>query len=64
MQAEDFFNAYLVLKENNEAFIERQANSLGKTIEESKVMNLKGQTHCCPSKEKINRLKSQLIDTM
>jgi len=27
LRAEDFFNAYLVLKENNEVFIVRQANS-------------------------------------
>lgn len=30
MQADDFFNAYLVLKENNEVFFERQADSSGK----------------------------------
>ncbi len=27
MQADDFFNAYLVLEENNKAFFEKQANS-------------------------------------
>lgn len=32
MQAEEFYNAYLVLKENNEALIERLADSPGKPI--------------------------------
>jgi hypothetical protein len=32
MKAEDFFNAYLVLKENNEALIERLSDSPGKLI--------------------------------
>ena len=36
MKAEDFFNAYLVLKENNEVLIEKLANSSGKTPEGTK----------------------------
>ena len=32
MQADDFFNAYLVLKENNEAMIERLSDSPGKPL--------------------------------
>lgn len=38
MQAEDFFSAYLVLKENNEAFFERQADSSGKLLKEEKAL--------------------------
>ena len=32
VQADDFFNAYLVLKDNNEAMIERLSNSPGKPL--------------------------------
>jgi len=32
MQADDFFNAYLVLHENNEALIERLSNSPTKSV--------------------------------
>ena len=38
MKAEDFFNAYLVLKENNEVLIEKLANSSGKTPEGTKIL--------------------------
>ena len=38
MQAEDFFNAYLVLKENNETFIERQSDPSGKSLKGTKAM--------------------------
>ena len=38
MQAEDFFSAYLVLKENNEAFFERQADSSGKLLKEGTAL--------------------------
>lgn len=38
MQAEDYFNAYLVLKENSETFIERQTDSTGKSFEVTKAM--------------------------
>lgn len=36
--AEDFFNAYLVLKENNEVLIEKLANSSKKTSEEKTLL--------------------------
>ena len=32
MQADDFFNAYLVLKDNNEALMERLENNPGKPL--------------------------------
>ena len=38
MKAEDFFNAYLVLKENNESLIDRLANSSEKKPEETKIL--------------------------
>ena len=38
MQADDFFNAYLVLKENNEALIDRLANSSVKSLEGGKIL--------------------------
>ena len=37
MTATDFFNAYLVLQENNEALIERQANSSAMLLEGTKM---------------------------
>lgn len=38
MQAEHFFNAYQVLSENNEAMIERLANSSGKSLIGTKML--------------------------
>lgn len=41
MKAEDFFNAYLVLKENNEVLIEKHADSSGKISEETQILEAK-----------------------
>ena len=44
MQAEEFFNAYLVLKENNEALIERLSDSPGKPIIGTKELGTRPTT--------------------
>ena len=38
MKGDDFFSAYLVLKENNEVFVEKRANSSGDTSEGSEIL--------------------------
>ena len=44
MQADDFFNAYLVLKDNNEAMIERLSNSPGKPLIGTKELGTRPTT--------------------
>lgn len=44
MQADEFFNAYLVLKDNNEAVIERLSNSPGKPLIGTKELGTRPAT--------------------